>query len=563
MEKFILLSDRKKYAVISITVLLSSLFTCCNKESNSIKHILPIITTPVVSEKCDLIIYGTNESNLTRPTIIEGYFTKDSIRKKKINVSGDFDINATAVSCDCKSILLTGNSAALKKTFTYLYDVHTEALMNVTEEKKIEFNSPVFSPVSNHISYLDKSQLRLINYSTFVKENIPNPTGIKFTRQVWSAKGRYIYLEDNNTNIWRYGTKDKKFNLLWSAPKNFSLSRMITVSENAEEIFYFISDHASDFIQVYKFGEDSTASLLFPATHDNYLFQLPLKTDTLYYKSNEDGVFYLKEYFQGKTKHSFNQADGEVMKYFPNKKGDIFYYADHKHPRSLYIRKNDQFESLVEGLNDTMPDPHVIHNKYGMINLVYFPAQRPKGWILWLHGGPNSQVLRSYEFHFSYFLQSGYGVIAINFPGSSGIGNGYEMEDKKIEDLLPIELASVKEDLTQVKNKFPGIGKVAIVGVSYGAILAHRYSQKHAEDVSHLVDFSGLGDFPGKEGIPVLYVYGKEDIALSYSRLDMINKDVKAGNGRVFQVEAEGHSILRLNNREAALQEIIKFLSTQ
>lgn len=551
----------KAYVLLPATLSLYALLTCCqNIKPNIPNQIPPIISTPIVSEKCDIIIYGTNEDNLTQPIIMEGYFTKGSTKKKKIKVEGQFDIHPVSVSCDCKLISLTGHDPKIDKTYTYFYDVQTQEVVNITEEKTVDFSSPHFSPVSTHLSYLLNSKLHITDYLTFTNENITNPPNIRFKSQMWSTQGKYIYLEDSNTSIWRYYTKDKKFHMLWEAPEKFSLSRMITLSEEKEDVFHFISDHESDYIQIYRFSDSST-TLLTHSNYDNYLFRIPLKTDTLYYKSNEDGVFFLKEYYSGKVKNSFPQTDGEVIRYFPNNKVDIYFYADHKHPLSLYVRKNNQFENVIEGLNDTMPDPNILFNKYGMINLIYFPTGTPKGWILWLHGGPNAQVLRSYELHFSYFLKSGWGVIALNFPGSSGIGNRYEMEDKDKEDLIQISLSVIREDLIQIRNKYPTIDKVAVIGVSYGSILSRLYSKKYGDDVTHLVDFAGLGDFAGKEGIPILYVYGKDDFALSKSRRKMISKSVKAGNGRVFEVESEGHAIMRLDNRQAVLQEIMNFLS--
>ena len=535
---------------------------CCKERKsfnqNTVK-VLPVISTPIVSEKCDIIIYGTNEHGYTRPAIRHGYFSDTISYTESVNIEESFDISPSSISCDCELMSLTGTDPKTETTYTFLYNIKTKHLVNITREYKKEFLLPQFSPVSTKMAYIDSNKLQIINYKGFKNININNPKNVKFTKALWSKKDKYIYMEDDSTNIWRYNTIHETFNRIWKAPNKFSLSRMITMSENIEDVFYFISDHESDFTTIYRYGKDNKISAVAPTGYDSYLLQTAERNDTLYYKSNENGIYFLKQYVNGKTTNVFHQTDGEVVKYFNTRKGTIYHYADHNHPHSLYIRKSGDFINLIQGLVDSMPTPQIVYNKYGMINLVYFPKNTPKGWILLIHGGPLDQMIRTYDLHLSNFLRAGFGVIALNYPGSSGIGNSYEMRDEK--NLIEMEVSSISEDLTQIRAKYPIINKVAVIGVSYGSILSRLYSLEHGNEITHLIEFSGLGDQSANDSIPILYIYGKNDFALDSTRLKMIQKDISKGNGKVFEIENEGHSIRNLKSREAILQQIIDFIS--
>jgi pimeloyl-ACP methyl ester carboxylesterase len=185
-----------------------------------------------------------------------------------------------------------------------------------------------------------------------------------------------------------------------------------------------------------------------------------------------------------------------------------------------------------------------------MANLVYLPARAPVGWVVWLHGGPHEHVSPRFNPYFDLLLRSGFGVVALNYPGSTGNGNGYELRDTPPQRWLDVQVKAIQRDLAQLRAELPGLESHVLVAVSYGSVVAHALLARGATDVSALVDFSGMGVLvheAARQRWPrALFLYGTEDPVLQRpQRRALIQAFERNAPTQRVEIPGEGHFILR------------------
>jgi len=204
-----------------------------------------------------------------------------------------------------------------------------------------------------------------------------------------------------------------------------------------------------------------------------------------------------------------------------------------------------------------------------MTHYIFTPLNnRAKGWIVWLHGGPHEQISPRYNVFYNYLNKEGWGIVCINYPGSTGLGNNFEMRNRRRNERFTIQTSYIKETLDTIfkqngiKNK-----KVTIVGVSYGAVLAHRFTQDYPGIVNKIIDFSGLSrrypahklkDFFSTH--KYLFITGENDFAFDTSKLKFIRYCKITAKAELMVLENEGHYIRRRNSLQSTLNKMITFL---
>ncbi|MFD4669744.1 alpha/beta fold hydrolase [Lentzea sp. NPDC058450] len=97
---------------------------------------------------------------------------------------------------------------------------------------------------------------------------------------------------------------------------------------------------------------------------------------------------------------------------------------------------------------------------------VYEPEHGHGGTVLHLHGGPRSQLRQIHEPMIAAFVQAGWTVIGMNYPGSSGYGD--EFRDQVVGDWGGADAEAVAARLRDLRNDRP----LCLYGQSYGAYLA-------------------------------------------------------------------------------------------
>lgn len=121
------------------------------------------------------------------------------------------------------------------------------------------------------------------------------------------------------------------------------------------------------------------------------------------------------------------------------------------------------------------------------------PGQQPG--IVWVHGGPTSQYLDTFQPQVQFFVQAGYVVLQPNIRGSSGYGRRFEdLNDREwghadLQDV--IAGAAYLRSLAEVDA-----GHIGITGTSYGGIMSMAAVAFAPPGVFQAaIPCSGYGDF--------------------------------------------------------------------
>lgn len=116
--------------------------------------------------------------------------------------------------------------------------------------------------------------------------------------------------------------------------------------------------------------------------------------------------------------------------------------------------------------------------------------------IVFPHGGPTARDYMAFDPWLQFFVKQGYAVLQVNFRGSEGYGNdfeiaGYKQWGKAMQDDLIDAMASVSKD-ARVDT-----GRSCMVGASYGGYAALTASFRDADKFQCFVSISGISDLAG------------------------------------------------------------------
>ena len=140
----------------------------------------------------------------------------------------------------------------------------------------------------------------------------------------------------------------------------------------------------------------------------------------------------------------------------------------------------------------------------------YFGPAKSKKVVLWWHGGPRENVSPRFNPYFQALAERGYGVLAVNYPGSTGRGREYE-------ELIGTDngavRACVRAALRYLREN--GIEEVLSWSVSSG-VVAQRHVAAEARGLRAVVDQVGvsaeeLQHVVERRGIPYFGIRGEFD----------------------------------------------------
>jgi dipeptidyl aminopeptidase/acylaminoacyl peptidase len=158
----------------------------------------------------------------------------------------------------------------------------------------------------------------------------------------------------------------------------------------------------------------------------------------------------------------------------PNAPGDLWTY-------SLASGKSQQItHSLVAGVRaEDMVEPFLVHfpsrdGKWTISAFVYVPFNMVRNGqnaaVVYVHGGPTSQTVNSFNRFIQHMVNQGYMVIAPNYRGSTGYGK--EFEQANLFDMGGGDLQDVLAATDFIKQTgYLDPKKIALVGGSYGGYL--------------------------------------------------------------------------------------------
>ena len=218
--------------------------------------------------------------------------------------------------------------------------------------------------------------------------------------------------------------------------------------------------------------------------------------------------------------------------------------------------------------------------------------------ILYVHGGPASQVRPDFDVRFQYFLSQGYAILATNVRGSTGYGRQYTALDeveRRMESVTDLKYAvhwlQEQADINAAR--------IAIYGRSYGGFMvlaalteypdlfaagidvvgianwvtflertsawrrAHR-EQEYGSLEHHRQLLEQMSPIHKAERIkaPLMVIAGDNDPRVPLSESEQIVARVRQGGGTVEFVHYadEGHKISKLSNRIDSFSKMAAFL---
>ena len=147
--------------------------------------------------------------------------------------------------------------------------------------------------------------------------------------------------------------------------------------------------------------------------------------------------------------------------------------------------------------------------------LIFDPAGARDGWVVALHGGPIARWGGEFHAELQLFASLGFGVIALDYPGSTGWGRPYLNSLLGTAGSLDVDaVASVLDELEP--------SRVVLYGESYGAFLAMT--------VACVRDVAGVIAFAPFKSFRTLKAHGSPEVRETLELLDGGNSDKPGRN---------------------------------
>jgi len=303
--------------------------------------------------------------------------------------------------------------------------------------------------------------------------------------------------------------------------------------------------------------------------------------------------------------HSAFNKDGARLLYNHNgatAPGDLWVYQ-------LATGKSHQVtQSLVAGVHsEDMVEPFLVRypsrdGKWTISAFVYVPYNMVRNGqnaaIVYVHGGPTSQTVNSFNRFIQHMVNQGYMVIAPNYRGSTGYGK--EFQQANLFDMGGGDLQDVLAAADFIKQTgFLDPKKIVLMGASYGGYLTmmgvtkapevwaaavpivpfvNWFTEIQNEDpVLQQSDLATMGDLEKNKALfqdrspiffvdqikaPLFLLAGRNDPRCPEEESRQVIDAIKKRGGIVeFKVyENEGHGLARVENQIDAYQRVSGFL---
>lgn len=270
---------------------------------------------------------------------------------------------------------------------------------------------------------------------------------------------------------------------------------------------------------------------------------------------------------------------------------------------SLACRQLTQ-SSLAGIPHDSLIEPELIHydtfDGRSIPAFFYRPAhvEPPLPVILYVHGGPASQILPDFDPRFQFFLNRGYAILAPNVRGSSGYGKAYKALDDV--DLRMDSVADLKHAVEWLRASGEADpDRIAIYGRSYGGFMVLSAITTYPDLWAAAIDVVGIANWitflentgPWRRAhrekeygsldrdrallerispihqvdriqAPLMVIHGANDPRVPVTEADQIVQSLSARAHRVeyLRYEDEGHKISKLGNRVDSFTKMAEFL---
>jgi dipeptidyl aminopeptidase/acylaminoacyl peptidase len=303
--------------------------------------------------------------------------------------------------------------------------------------------------------------------------------------------------------------------------------------------------------------------------------------------------------------HSAFSPDGQRLLYNhngPTAPGDLWIH-------NFATAKSQQItHSLVAGVrSEDMVEPYLVHypsrdSKWTISAFLYVPFNMARNGqnaaIVYIHGGPTSQTMNSFNRFVQYAANQGYMVLAPNYRGSTGYGK--EFQQANLFDMGGGDLQDVLAGVDWIKQTgHLDPKKIAVMGGSYGGYLSMMAVTKAPEvwaagvpivpfvnwfteianedPVLQQSDLATMGDVVKNKALyedrspinfidqikaPLLLLAGGHDPRCPKSETQQVVDAIKKRGGTVDAkvYENEGHGFAKVENQIDAYKRVADFL---
>ena len=515
----------------------------------------------------------------------------------------------------------------------FLVSPLTGQVVNVTRTREIAEQNPVWSPDGRYLAYMVKSKTasayEIDVFDTLLRDvkhvTTNTPADKLNTNPIWSRDSKFIvYTQEEakgtNSNIFIADLATKK-------------STLLTPHEG--EALYFANDLSPDGKRVLITSNAANAfenvGLLGAATKEiNWLTHEKWEVsggnfshdgNSVTWRANLDGDtdLFIHSFVTGNTTklpvapgvNSFGGAqsafsqDGTRLLYYhngPNAPSDAWIYH-------LATGKSKQItHSLMAGIPAShLVEPFLVHypsrdGRWTISALLYVPRNMQRNGqnaaIVYIHGGPTSQTVNSFNRFIQHIVNQGYMVIAPNYRGSTGYGKDFQQAN--LFDMGGGDLQDVLAAADFLKQTgYPDPKKLIAMGGSYGGYMTmmavtkapdvwaagvpivpfvNWFTEMQNEDpVLQQSDRATMGDpeknpalfrdrspifFIDQVKAPLLLLAGGHDPRCPKEETLQVVEKIKARGGVVdYEIyENEGHGFSKVENQIDAYKRVTDFL---
>ncbi len=518
----------------------------------------------------------------------------------------------------------------------FLVSPKTGQVVNLTNTREIAEESPEWSPDGRYLAYMVKpktsSVFEIDVYDTLMRETKHITTGTPKDKMnvdpIWSADGKFIVY----TQVQAKGTDSNVF----IADVATSKSTLLTPHEG--EQLYSANDISPDGKSVLitsnaSNGYDNVGVIDVATKKINWLTRDKWEISggcyspdgkSITWTANVDGntEIYLHELGTGKTTtlhlpKGVNGLGGDRTSFTKDGSKLLYYHNGPTAPNDAWVysladgKSHQVTHSAVGGIRAAdMVEPSLVHypskdGKWTISAFVYMPYNLPRNAqhpaIVYIHGGPTSQTVNSFNRFVQFAVNQGYIVIAPNYRGSTGYGK--EFQQANLFDMGGGDLQDVLSAAEWIKQSgYVDPKKLIVMGGSYGGYMSmmavtkapevwaagvpivpfvNFFTEIENEDpVLRESDLATMGDpvknkalfedrspifFVDKIKAPLLLLAGGQDPRCPKTEtLQVVEAVKKRGGVAEYKIyENEGHGFAKVENQIDAYKRVADFLKAK
>jgi dipeptidyl aminopeptidase/acylaminoacyl peptidase len=509
----------------------------------------------------------------------------------------------------------------------------TGQVVNLTHTREIAEEYPRWSPDGRYLAYTVKpktsSAYEIDVYDMLMRDVKHITTGTAADKlndnPIWSHDGKWIaYTQEQakgtDSNIFLAEVATGKSSLL-TPHQGEQLYRANDFSPDSKKLL--ITSNAAN-------GYDNVGLLDIASKKISWLTQDKWEIGggdfspdgkNVTWTANIDGNtdIYLHDFATGKTTAlplpiGVNEPAGEHSAFSKDGSSLLYNHNGANAPADLWIYKlatgksHQVTHALVAGVHsEDMVEPFLVRypsrdGKWTISAFVYVPYNMVRNGlnaaIVYVHGGPTSQTVNSFNRFIQHMVNQGYMVIAPNYRGSTGYGK--EFQQANLFDMGGGDLQDVLAAADFIKQTgFLDPKKIVLMGGSYGGYLTmmgvtkapevwaaavpivpfvNWFTEIQNEDpVLQQSDLATMGDpeknkalfqdrspifFVDQIKAPLFLLAGRNDPRCPEEESQQVIEAIKKRGGVVeFKVyENEGHGLARVENQIDAYQRVSGFL---